>query len=308
MPDHKFQSRRSKSERPVRQPHVSTQKNSFTRNRTLTGSQSSQVQAASQKRGVLQSTRLSAQGLRKHRLAIIIAALIAWSLVIICVFLLDQYIGEVNLRTSEVTMTQSDKDKIQKVTQAYFSSRPLERFRFAVDSEQFDTYIQSNVPAIERLTFDNGTGLATTDGDIVARKPVARWKLGNIVYYVDASGRAYQQNYYSEPTVSVSDKSGLPASEQQTLASRSFLSFIGQTVAQIEKQKIGTVQDIIIPPSTLKQLNMRLKGRDYDIRMQTDRNPLEQVMDLKASLNYVDSKQVKLKYLDVRVAGKAYYR
>lgn len=308
MADSKFQSRRAKSDGSVRQPNANDTKNTFLRNRTLTGSQSPHVRSVSEKRGVLQSSRLSVQGLRRHRFGIGAAMLTAWILVGVCIFLLDQFIGEVDLRISDVSSTQKDKDQIQLVVQDYFSTRPLERFRFAVDSDQFDSYVREELPSIERVAFDNGSGLTSTDGDVVARKPVARWKLGSIVYYVDASGRAYQQNYYSEPAVSVSDKSGLPASEQQTLASRSFLSFIGQTVAEVQKQKAGTVQDIIIPPGTLKQVNLRLKGRAYDIRMQTDRNPVEQVMDLKASLGYVDRNQVSPQYLDVRVAGKAYYR
>lgn len=304
-----FKSRRQREAQTRRKPNVLPRQDGFVRSRTLTGSQSRQVSAANEKRGFLVSPRLKTQDLKKRRRLIATATIVAWVAVGGMVFLIDQYIGRPQLQLSNSIVAPQLTQNLEGHTQDYFNNRPLERFRFAVDKEQFNNYMMSKVPELSNIEVVRAEGFSSSTAEVDLRRPVAKWVLDGTTYYVDASGQAFHQNYYEEPAVSVRDNSGLPPDEQQRLASRRLLYFIGQTVEAINvADRLGQVEEVIIPPTSLKAIDVRLEGRGYRLKLHTDRAIGSQVADIESAVNYIERQKLTPRYIDLRVAGKAFYR
>lgn len=304
-----FESRRRRT-RPVRRsPSVDQRPSGFKRSRTITGSKSSQVLAASEKRGFLTSSRLTVQSLKKHRTLLAGAVIVSWFMVGGTIFLLDQYISHPQFRTNELAMEPQLSVALESYAQEYFANRPLERFRFSLDQPQLRAYLSDKIPELEDIEIHNAAGLAANDALVTLRQPVAKWQLGEVTYYVDASGQAFERNYFSEPSVVVNDNSGLPPSDQRRLASRQLLHFIGQIVDGVNRSsRLGSVQEVIIPPASLKAIEITLEGEPYRVKLLTDRNIIPQVADMESAVSYLKARELAPRYIDLRVAGKAYYR
>ena len=311
MSQEQFKSRRRRSSQPVRRsPGLSDSRyQGFVRSRTLTGSKSSQVSSASEKRGFLVSSRLKAQNLKKHRTLLVSAVVASWLVVVGLVYLLDQYIAQPSFKSDEIAMERSLSAALQENTQEYLSNRPLERFRFAIDRSQYLAYLTNKIPELNSIDLENEKGLANTSIKVGLRQPVAKWQLDGTTYYVDAAGQAFEKNYFREPSVRVRDNSGLPPSQQRRLASRQLLTFIGQIVDGVNKSpNTGNVKEVVIPPASLKSIDIILAGQDYRIKLNTDREVAAQVSDLRSAVRYIKENNLSPNYIDVRVEGRAYYR
>jgi len=55
-------------------------------------------------------------------------------------------------------------------------------------------------------------------------------------------------------------------------------------------------------------MNIYIKGYEYEIRVNTSRDPWSQAEDIKQALQYIQKRGIAPQYIDVRVEGKAYYR
>lgn len=302
--------RRRESAAPLRRPQLERDEahQLFRRSRTLTGSTSSAVVSASEGRSRLRSPRLRVQDLARHRRIMVAMAMGSFVTAGGLLWLLDQYIvtAPVAFVTPE-TSRPAPLSTYQEIADEYLASRPLERFRFWLRPDALTGYMSSKNSEIDTVDLTNRSGLVSHTMTVALKRPLAKWQLGNAVYYVDGDGKAFRTNYYNEPSVIVDDQSGLPIASQQVLASSQLLSYIGRVVREVDRQQVGTVKRLIIPPAALKEIDVVLEGREYRLKFSTDRGVVGQVADAKAALRHIDQLSKQPRYIDLRIAGRAYY-
>lgn len=285
------------------------QRYAFRRNRTLTGSLSSDVASANTQHMELRSPRVQRHDLMAHRRRLGSVLLIVALCVAGAGWLLYQSIGSVKA-TSTVAMRPIDVPLYEEKINAYLNKTPSQRLRATLVPEQLATYLQKNgAPEVadvaSRLEL---AGLGVCRVDLVMRRPVVVWRSGSHTYYVDEQGVAFERNYYEEPTVEIVDQSGIAAtSTSQILASNRFLGFIGKVIGRMKAQGY-TVTKVVLPVGTSRQIQVSLSEVSYPITFSIDRAAGEQSEDAARSIKYLSEKTIAPQYIDVRVSGKAYYR
>lgn len=278
----------------------------FKRNRTLVGSLSASVSSASELSGDLRSPRAHVHHLTAHRRRLssilfgisIITGLLVW---LLYEFTAGIHVSAVN------SSTVIDQGRYQQAIDSYFGIHPIERLRFALNEEQLTTYVSQQVPEVATIVSNGAAGFATGQFDIEFREPIASWLIGSNQYYVDKDGVSFRQNYFEQPQVRIIDQSGIPQQAGTAVASSRFLNFVGRTV-DIAKTNGLIIEQAIIPASSTRQIEVKIAGHAYPIKLSLDRPVGEQVEDMKNAIAYFDSKQVSPEYVDVRVSGKAFYK
>ncbi len=303
-----FRSRRTRDNESVRQPsgELSDSRNLFRRSRTLTGSVSSRVQAATEDTAQLRSPRHKEKDLRSHRRRIVVSLVGVLVFVGVVLWLFDQLITTPQI-IFQPASARADAAHYEQLVQDYLNENPLERFQFAFSSDKFSAEMIQRAPELSSAALTNETGFMRHDVLLGARRAVARWQIGDKQYYVDSSGISYERNLLNEPTISVRDSTGLPIASQQIIASTKMMTFIGRVVGSVES-KLGPVKEVVIPPATLKEVDLIFADRSYPVKLNIDRDPAGQAADIIAALQYLDARGIAPEYVDARVEGKAFYK
>ena len=278
----------------------------FRRNRTLTGSVSSNVRTTNETKAQLKSERVQTHELVRKRRSVG-ALFLMVSTGAFCLFLLiNQFTASVVVRADDVTM-QIETDVYERAIQDYLGSRPAERLRFLLNAKEFDAYIKSIVPEVSNIRVEGSAGLGKSTFIMTMRTPIAGWSVNGRQQYVDGSGVSFAKNYLPQPSVQIVDKSGIPVVAGQAIASNHFLEFVGLVVG-LSKAQGYTVVSVIIPEHTTRQVQLQLKDIPYPIKFSVDRKAGEQVEDMTKAIGWLSSKNVTPEYLDVRVANKGFYK
>lgn len=281
------------------------QRYNFRRNRTLTGSSSSQIASVSETNAQLKSPRVQAHELMRKRrhLGLLLALVLAGAIGLYS--LIYQFSAGIVVKTPGVTtaIDNSYEDAIQE----YFGSRPIERLRFLTNETALNDFVKGRLPEVASVRMGDNAGLGKSSVSIVMRQPLVAWTIQGKQQYVDASGTAFAKNYYPVPGVQVIDNSGIRPESGQAVASNRFLGFVGRTVGLAKAQSYKVTQ-VIIPAATTRQVELRLDGIPYAVKLSIDRAVGEQIEDMARTINWLKQKSVTPQYVDVRVSGKAYYR
>jgi hypothetical protein len=278
----------------------------FRRNRTLTGSASSQVTSLNETGSQLKSSRVQAHELlkkRRHLRAILLLILLVTGGLSLLIW---QFTASVNVRAEGEATLQLDHS-YEETIQEYLGRRPIERLRFLTNEAGLLEYLHTKVPEIEGVKVEGSTGFGRSSFVIRLRQPIAVWTINGREQYVDETGTAFSRNYFAAPTVKIVDNSGIRVENGQAVASNRFLGFVGRVVGHA-KTNGYTVQQVIIPTGTTRQIELRLDGVGYPVKFSIDRSAGEQAEDMTRSLRWLAASKKKPVYLDVRVSGKAYYR
>ncbi len=279
----------------------------FRRSRTLTGTTSDNVTAGAEARSQLKTARLQVHELHRLRRHIV-QALAGVSLVIVIgSFVLASYIPGAQLRYTQSSSTP-DASAYQQAILGYFGKHPLERFNFMTNVSQLANDVEKAHPEVLSLGIDRGFSGSSVQFVLQFRRPILAWETGGQKFYVDDKGVAFQYDHFHGAYVSVSDKSGIsPSVTGGAVASNGFISFLGKMVGAVNAGSRGKVADVVIPAST-REVDLKLQGRGYPIKTHTDRDPLAQAQDILSALKWFDDKKITPQYIDVRVAGKAYFK
>lgn len=279
----------------------------FRRSHTITGSASSEVTTLSEQSAQLKSPRVQAHDLARHRQRIlgILASVIA--ICILLAILVTQFTAtpKVVIDGDESIAAQSD---YVGAIQHYFSGSPIERLRFMLNDQRLTTYLQAKHPEIERITQDGSGGFGVSRYELTMRKPVVSWAVNGIEEYVDRDGIAFSVNYSARPAVQIIDQSGIQLKTGQTLASNSFLSFVGQVVGLSESLEHLTVTKVVIPSGMTREVEVSVSGTSCPIKLSTDRPVGQQVEDMARAIAWMRQHGVTPQYIDVRVSRDAFYR
>lgn len=283
---------------------------SFRRSRTMQGTTSSNVKAVNQDRAELKSERLKKQQHATRKKRIIVAIGFTIGLVLSATYLVSQYVVSVSQVVFEPTVEESpSSDLYMRTIDSYLNERPSERFHFALDKKRLAQYVSQQLPEVKSIKSSSVSG---NQAQVVVelRKPIVGWKIGEGQAYVDGEGVAFNNNYFTDPTVSVVDNSGASTDQggNKVVASERFLRFLGRLVALTNTSGLGEVKEASLPRATTRQIDIKLKDRPYLIKTHIDRDPAATVEDIKRVVGYLDQKKLTPGYIDVRVSGRAFYK
>ena len=200
----------------------------FRRNRTLVGSLSFQVRSTGELTGDLQSPRAHFHHLAAHRRMIVKALLIVLTASCCLIWLLYNLTAKIDIAPTDAISI--DERRYQDAINGYFLSHPIERLRPLTNVDELSKYMTEVVPEVAGVEMSGASGFASTHFDLLFRRPVASWQIGQARYYVDQYGISFQVNYFDNPVVKIIDNSGVPQSAGTTIASGRFLRFVGRTV------------------------------------------------------------------------------
>ena len=68
------------------------------------------------------------------------------------------------------------------------------------------------------------------------------------------------------------------------------------------------VTKVILPSGTTREVDVYLAGEEPYFKIHVDRNTAESAEDAVRMLNYLEENEQKASYVDVRIAGRAYYK
>lgn len=300
---------KNKKDAPRRKPSLMQGQDSyiFRRSRTITGTKSTEVAASAQSRGHFKTDRLKLMELREHRRRIlkslggvIVAAAILG-------FLVANFIVTPMVASVQKGAHQPNTDAYKETIYRYFDEHPFERFGFMLRASEIETKVMVAHDEVLGISVGREWYGGGVQFDVAFRQPILAWKTAADHFYVDSQGVAFSYNHFAEPALIVTDQSGIPADQGGIVASTRFIRFLGQIVAAVNGYGLGEVEAVVIPPAT-RQIDLKLKGREYIVKTNTDRDPLQEAEDIAHSLKYFDQKNIKPQYVDVRVPHKAFYR
>lgn len=292
-------------ERAAEQERESQSQHLFRRNRTLTGSSSSRVSATVERSGDLQSARTQAHHLTVQRRKItgVLGGVLGVALVLCAIIYnvtLTPAIGSSEALSLDVKRYEAAIDE-------YLARHPSERLRPLLNEQRLNEYLRQAAPEVATAQQGGFASIGGTHFELTMRRPIASWILGGKQYFVDDKGISFEKNYFETPVVSVLDQSGVQQAPGAAVASSRFLTFVGRVVAEAKKYNF-VVEQAVIPIGTTRQLEIRLQGRGYPIKLSLDRTPAVQVEDMSRAVGYFDARRQTPQFIDVRVSGKAYYK
>lgn len=296
----------------VRRPRLMDGQESYTfrRSRTLTGSLSGNVGSTNAKRPDLRSERLKLHDLHRHRRLLSVSLAVVTCLTLAVGFLVFNSVGLAQQRFMTASSMSADDEKVLRGTISdYINRHPTQAFLINLDIERLTQFMQAKHPEVASVQIDNTLLGAASNITVRFRQPIVTWQIAGNAFYVDESGVAFAKNYGTKPALYVEDTSGYTpeAAAEGTIASKRLIGYLGQLLGVMREEKVGIVERIVIPVS-IRQLDLYIEGREYPIRTHIDRDPYIQAQDLKSALAFLDERQLKPEYVDVRVEGKAYYR
>ncbi len=284
---------------------------SFRRNRTITGSSSHKVASSAELNATMLSPRAQVHHLSKHRrhLALKLTAVIVAALGLY--LLVSQLVADTSVRTLDTTrpIEASTTASYIKTIDEYYSRHPLARYYPSADQKNMLAYLQTKHPEIKSFSLALTGEFGKAQAVVKLRQPVARWIINDQDEYVDAEGVVFAVNGFDTPSVTIVDqnKLALDRLNKKVITSNRFLVFVGQVVGNFAAtdHKVTTAT---IPVLTTRQLEVKLAGSSYPIKMTIDRPAGEQVEDALRVIQYLKKHSVEPSYIDVRVQGKAFYK
>ena len=284
--------RREKRELAEKSRAVSLSQN-FNRNQTISGYRAEESERMENRKLVI----------RRRKISGFFIGLMAASILIFIILL--QLVIKISVVAPATKLNQPEK--YAQAIDSYYNARPIERLQSYLDKQNLLNELQREYPEIEDITGLRTVNLTNYKFELKFRQPVAAWKSGSAMLYVDSNGVSFTKNYYDEPKIIISDESALQVSSGKTIASNSFIGFIGRLISAAQQKEL-TVSKISIPPASLRQVEVTLDGVKFPVKMLTTASVEGQVNNLVSAINYFNQHQISPSYLDLRVEGKGYYK
>ena len=266
----------------------------FNRNQTISGVEKEK------------STRIEKRKLITQRRKVSSFFMIIFAIVALILIILLQFVATVEIEGENIHNIIPSGKYIYSI-EKYYSKQPIERIRSYLKKDDLLTFLQKDHPEIENISQISMSAITKYKFKIKFRRPVASWTSSDKTLYVDKNGISFSYNYYSNPRLSVADESGVQAHSGRTIASSSFLGFIGKIVSEANNRGL-VVEKVTIPPASLRQVHIFIKGVSYPVKLLTTASPEGQVVNLDSAIKYFLQNKITPEYLDLRVEGKGYYK
>lgn len=173
------------------------------------------------------------------------------------------------------------------------------------DEAGFVSKLQQTDPLLRDVRVKR-SGLHTITVSAGLKQPSLGWITGNQIFILDIDGTVIGRSDTSVAFAAVHDGSNLPVQIGQKAASAHFVKFVRQLTPGLAAAGIG-VKRYDIKDTTLDLSATTDKG--YRILFDTSREVDEEMSDLGAVQRLlVAQKRTPAEYIDLRIAGKAYYK
>jgi cell division septal protein FtsQ len=140
----------------------------------------------------------------------------------------------------------------------------------------------------------------------VLKQPSMGWRSDDQQFLLDRDGTAIGVLAAGSPLPVVDDGSNLPVKIGQRVVPSRFVGFV--TDLRPGLKSVGINPTALAVKDTTLDLQVQT-DKGYRLIMDTSREVSEQVTDLKAVLNLLAAqKKAPAEYIDLRIAGKAYYK
>lgn len=223
---------------------------------------------------------------------------------LISIFLF-QFISKVSIVSNE--SKSQNLIKYEKSVEEYLNINPSERILSNLNKNALLESLQKDYPEVLSISDIKFNGLTSYKIYLDFRKPVASWLVDGKEFFVDSEGVSFNVNNFKKPSLNIIDDSGAIVSNGKNVASGSFFSFIGKLVSAANKQGLE-VSKIRIPPLSLRQVEVYVKGVSYFARMSTADSAEGQIINFKKAIEYFRTHKISPNYIDLRIEGKGYYK
>jgi hypothetical protein len=139
-------------------------------------------------------------------------------------------------------------------------------------------------------------------------KPEFLLKSAAVSYLIDQSGEVVSSNPTSASNlITINDQSGLRVSIGQKILSSDNIAFINQVVSQLRQAKVPI--GYITLPALPQEFDLYTTDKTYYTKFYLGGDPVVQAGQFLAARNqFAQQKSDPSQYLDVRVAGKIFYK
>ena len=271
----------------------SKEKGDFRRGKTISRHQKEHSERSENQKLVIRRRKLGA-------FFMILAIFIS----LISIFLF-QFISKVSVVSNE-SKSQS-LSKYEKSVEEYLNINPSERILSNLNKNALLESLQKDYPEVLSISDIKFNGLTSYKIYLNFRKPVASWLVDGKEFFVDSEGVSFNVNNFEKPSLNIIDDSGAIVSNGKNVASSSFFSFIGKLVSAANKQGLE-VSKIRIPPLSLRQVEVSVKGVSYFARMSTADSAEGQIINFKKAIEYFITHKISPNYIDLRIEGRGYYK
>lgn len=271
----------------------SREKGDFRRGKTISRHQKEHSERSENQKLVIRRRKLGA-------FFVILAIFIS----LISIFLF-QFISKVSVVSKE--SKSQNLSKYEKSVEEYLNINPSERILSNLNKNALLESLQKDYPEVLSISDIKFNGLTSYKIYLDFRKPVASWLVDGKEFFVDSEGVSFSVNNFEKPSLNIIDDSGAIVSNGKNVASSSFFSFIGKLVSAANKQGLE-VSKIRIPPLSLRQVEVSVKGVSYFARMSTADSAEGQIINFKKAIEYFRTHKISPNYIDLRIEGKGYYK
>ena len=271
----------------------SREKSDFRRGKTISRHQKEHSERSENQKLVIRRRKLGA-------FFVILAIFIS----LISIFLF-QFISKVSVVSNE--SKSQNLSKYEKSVEEYLNINPSERILSNLNKNALLESLQKDYPEVLSISDIKFNGLTSYKIYLDFRKPVASWLVDGKEFFVDSEGVSFSVNNFEKPSLNIIDDSGAIVSNGKNVASSSFFSFIGKLVSAANKQGLE-VSKIRIPPLSLRQVEVSVKGVSYFARMSTADSAEGQIINFKKAIEYFRTHKISPNYIDLRIEGKGYYK
>ena len=271
----------------------SREKGDFRRGKTISRHQKEHSERSENQKLVIRRRKLGA-------FFVILAIFIS----LISIFLF-QFISRVSVVSNE--SKSQNLSKYKKSVEEYLNINPSERILSNLNKNALLESLQKDYPEVLSISDIKFNGLTLYKIYLDFRKPVASWLVDGKEFFVDSEGVSFNVNNFEKPSLNIIDDSGAIVSNGKNVASSRFFSFIGKLVSAANKQGLE-VSKIRIPPLSLRQIEVSVKGVSYFVRMSTADSAEGQIINFKKAIEYFGTHKISPNYIDLRIEGKGYYK
>ena len=271
----------------------SREKGDFRRGKTISRHQKEHSERSENQKLVIRRRKLGA-------FFVVLAIFIS----LISIFLF-QFISKVSVVSNE--SKSQNLSKYEKSVEEYLNINPSERILSNLNKNALLESLQKDYPEVLSISDIKFNGLTSYKIYLDFRKPVASWLVDGKEFFVDSEGVSFNVNNFEKPSLNIIDDSGAIVSNGKNVASGSFFSFIGKLVSAANKQGLE-VSKIRIPPLSLRQVEVSVKGVSYFARMSTADSAEGQIINFKKAIEYFRTHKISPNYIDLRIEGKGYYK
>lgn len=200
--------------------------------------------------------------------------------------------------------TNLSSKEVERLVRSSISRNPWYASYFTVGGLKLNRILPEQEPRIKSATVKK-TFPSTITVTVVERQPGVVWVSAGENWEVDIEGIIIGAAGSNKPMATVIDTANIPVKPGDRVAPSRFIKFTEGISEQLSSKTGLTIENFQVPESTSEVYVKTNKG--YLIKFDTTRPAVDQLNDLALVLKNLNGK-VPGQYIDLRVAGRAYYQ